>query len=268
MIQRRFDLVHRGRRHAALTRSQILSRLRVGRDRVSEDRSSNPVVITLKDSFSLKHLRLTDSHPWVFSLMSQTRDPKLATRYCFDALTAYYQSHTPKTLCDLYGIPDLPPALHSIPLASDFFPWDDIDSTPNRADASEVQGNSEFLNSRSSNSWPGIGPLKSKVVWDTARRLVDVYSSIRDHGFRTRNNFDGLPVAVSLRNASGEDRWIIVSGTHRTAAAAALGIQEVPAQVVQVVQREQSIHWPGVRCGIYSQQQGEKVFDFFFAPDT
>ena len=73
MIQRRFDLVHRGRRHAALTRSQILSRLRVGRDRVSEDRSSNPVVITLKDSFSLKHLRLTDLlHAWFPpSLLSQ-----------------------------------------------------------------------------------------------------------------------------------------------------------------------------------------------------
>lgn len=109
--------------------------------------------------------------------------------------------------------------------------------------------------------WKCWGPCNDAVKYSEVARLVNVFESIRKHGFHRSARPDGDIGAVVLR-ANGANRYLVSPGHHRAAALAALGHVVAPVRVRSpIVRREDVDRWPAVRHGLYLKETALQVFD-------
>ncbi len=108
-----------------------------------------------------------------------------------------------------------------------------------------------------------FGPVKPAKLSMEALRIKRLAQSVKTKGFLGLGGREPLQVCALRRDR--ECRWLVQHGQHRFAMAAALGIEKVPAQVTQVIRREDAAFWPNVVNGSYTAAGAEKLFDRFFA---
>ena len=108
-----------------------------------------------------------------------------------------------------------------------------------------------------------FGPVAPRKLELEVSRLFDLLVSVRARGF-TRQVPSGPLQVDALRR--GEDyRWLINSGQHRFAAAAAFDVATVPAMVTRVIRRDDSRHWPQVVSGLFTEAGALALFDRIYA---
>jgi len=96
-------------------------------------------------------------------------------------------------------------------------------------------------------------------------QFFDLLKSIQANGFQQGRS---LPCVYILRSGS-EWRWIMSgSGNHRAYILKFLGFQELPAQIVGVVNRDKIWSLPLVRKGFFTRGSAERIFDSVFMGDV
>src|SRR5690606_27390083 len=93
-------------------------------------------------------------------------------------------------------------------------------------------------------------------------RLITLLASIKEHGFKQEYS-DSLGCFVLV---NGEKwRWYVNGGQHRASVLAALGYDEMPVCIRQLVRRDDVGYWPNVQSGIFTENQALAVFDRLFS---
>lgn len=96
------------------------------------------------------------------------------------------------------------------------------------------------------------------------RRFERLVESITSEGYQPHDGHDGDIVVEALVNGL-DQRFIVLSGTHRASALAALGNEEMRVRIHRVVRREEAHLWPKVKNGVFREEAALAFFDQFFA---
>lgn len=118
--------------------------------------------------------------------------------------------------------------------------------------------------------WHFWGPVSEVKLSLEVGRLSNLVDSVIRKGIVRSDVIGGDIQAVVLRTSQGRWRWQVAGGEHRAAVYSAIGVEEVPVRVIQIVTRDDAEIWPGVTSGIYSVADALAIFDQVFegkAPD-
>lgn len=108
-----------------------------------------------------------------------------------------------------------------------------------------------------------LGLVTEQKLEIEAERLLSLFNSIKDNGFKQQKDEDPIGGFVLI---DGDNwRWIVQGGQHRAAVLAALGYEAIPVYIKQVVRREDVCYWPGVQSGLYDREAALHLFDRLFA---
>jgi hypothetical protein len=119
--------------------------------------------------------------------------------------------------------------------------------------------------------WHGAKKFYGPVTDDFGRtefgRYQRVADSIASHGFLV-----GLGGYIRVSILAADHDWVanMYAGAHRLAAVAALQLDPVTVAIhgrPKLVRREDAPSWPGVRSGLFTEEQAVGVFDRIFAGD-
>lgn len=229
-------------------------------------RSDNVYVLPLDRARAMRVMPLVaDKNPFVAAaeaLIADVPDVALARAI----LRSYYEANCPRNFTEWIGPLLVDAPVGQRPPFQVPFPW--FDHTIEEQDrASQHNADKE---SRAAGRpltvaefWPPIGPMSGAGIDVEVRRLLALADSVRANGFRP-NGLNDRP--VSARLLVGEDSrdwcWQVKRGNHRTTVAAALGITQLPVEVLApVVRRSEATSWPGVSRHYYSAEQAIAVFD-------
>lgn len=214
-------------------------------------------------------------HPFVRAVQSARAERQDAGARAAAArvLRTYYEEARSTGAADIYGVPLAQlPRINCVPLGLDrcfteiaFLPW--TDSSPGeileeRRRTAIFEGLQSRTLGRPTDGVTGVGPVKEAKLELEVERIVRLTTSIAARGFLRLDR--RTPLQVSALRRAGDYRWMINSGQHRFAAAAAFGIGSVPAMVTQVVRREDAAYWPQVVAGTFTKEGAEAVFDRIF----
>lgn len=111
------------------------------------------------------------------------------------------------------------------------------------------------------------GPVSLKKGRLEYERLVNIYESIRDHGY---DRTQGHAHFLLLRRGESYRFLVQGDGNHRTAAMAALGFKTIPAvfQRPVVIDISMADYWPQECNGIWSREQAIAYFNHLFDFDS
>jgi hypothetical protein len=90
-------------------------------------------------------------------------------------------------------------------------------------------------------------------------RLLNSFNTRGFYGFDPR-----APLQVAALRQGKEYRWLIKSGQHRFATAAAFQMEVLPAMVTEIIRREDASFWPQVVRGVITETGAKLVFDRIF----
>lgn len=112
-----------------------------------------------------------------------------------------------------------------------------------------------------------IGPHPQDLIEEDVARLVRVYTSIRDRGFRPRE-FDALPIRGYFLVFDGDYRFVSRHGSHRLAVLSCLGYSAVEVSLAwkhpPIVDHADLDWWTVERGGMYSKALAEELFEKMF----
>lgn len=192
-----------------------------------------------------------------------------ASRYAGSALETYYSHRQPRTLADVYGVHgELHPAM-SGPPTPDCLPWaegswpDELSSSRRIHEARTIE---LFGAEGAPHGYRSFGPVSDAAGERYFRDYVDLADSIASGGYR--HSLAEVPLMELLVDGQ---RWAgrMRGGNHRCAVMAALGHQSFLVAVSRrVVKRDRAREWPGVRSGLYTEQQAVAVFDKFLTGEV
>lgn len=186
-----------------------------------------------------------------------------------ERLCAFYRDWQPSTAAAFLGLPDSEiPALKNVPPWGVPWPWEphDIDRRSALRRSTVARENANVLGRKLSidHGWKFCGPVTDEKLEVEVERLMRLIKSIRLNGVQRQDGFDGDMSATLLCNTEGEWRWQLLSGQHRFAVMASIGIDVLPIRVDSFVRGNEVEHWTGVVSGIYSSRTAMKLFDRFF----
>lgn len=104
------------------------------------------------------------------------------------------------------------------------------------------------------------GTSNEKVKIET-KRILGIYDQIKTHGFKPQ--FPDSLGGFVLKHEENF-KWYVQGGQHRAAVMAALGFEEIPVHVRQIIRREEVAFWPKVLSGLFSQEKALMIFDNMF----
>ncbi len=210
-------------------------------------------------------------HPFVETLREYNADQ--CSSYKDSLLKAYYDTHQPKNAADAYpGFEDAPASFRDWPPHRyRLLPWSA--NTPEDVDErvrywthrdNEEHGFSDLTFSSDGNK--SHGPVSTRKGQMEFERLTSIFESIKSKGYDTNL---GYPHFRILKRR-GEYVLNPVRGKHRTAAAAALGFEKIPALYYRpsIVDISMVKYWPQVRRGVWSQEQAKSYFRHLFRFDS
>ncbi len=213
-------------------------------------------------------LPLTETlHPFVPASLAALEVDESPDTQVAGILDRYYAKVQPVSALDVLDLePADAPGLVGAAPTDYVMPWahvtpDEIRNSRQRVAAFEGLQNGFSVDP--SDGMTTFGPVKSAKLAMEALRISRLARSVKTKGFLGLGGREPLQVCALRRDK--ECRWLVQHGQHRFAMAAALGIEKVPAQVTQVIRREDAAYWPNVVNGSYTAAGAEKLFDRLFA---
>lgn len=217
----------------------------------------------------LRIFKLNHQHPYVRILKSAVNAPHPLDTIKH-LLHKYYELVRPSSAAEWLGITDPNSRLHNVVPWGLSMPWD-LRTPEQWREAREnfvLHENGHFGEHLTINDgWHFWGPVSDSKLNIETQRLENILSSVKQKGLDRHDGHDGDIRAVILKWGN-EWRWQVAGGEHRAAAFAALGFNEVPVRVIQIVQLEDIDLWPGVKNGSYSKETAREVFINIFNGKT
>jgi hypothetical protein len=208
------------------------------------------------------------SHPMVRALTEGLRASKRDSEITA-WLKSYYQAVQPGSAAEWLDLNQSEsPELFSQPPWAVTMPWDvrTPDEWRTAREGFVLSENSAAgISMTISEGWHFWGPVSDEKLGIEARRLEQLADSFIARGVVRHDGLDGDVRAVVLRTVDGSWRWQVTGGEHRAAVLSALGYKQIPARILQVVNREDIGVWPGVTSGVFTRDAALKVFDLVFA---
>ena len=216
-----------------------------------------------------------DCHPFVRAVGAgiQESNDERARGAIERTLRDYYQQVQPSNAADIMGlewddlpgIRDFPPNTDEHPIDVNVVPWNGrspADVRRGRRRTASFEGLQNGVFARVSDGVTSFGPVKEAKIELEVGRLSRLLASVKSRGF---DRFDPrAPLQVGAFRRGDEYRWVIHSGQHRFATAAAFGIETLPAMVTEVVRRDDAAYWPQVVRGIFTEKGAKTLFDRIF----
>lgn len=108
-----------------------------------------------------------------------------------------------------------------------------------------------------------LGPIAASKGEMELRRILKTFRSIREKGYLISQNSDHIRGHLLIGATPEEFCVLIMSGTHRAPALAALGHETVPMLIYprNVYRLRDLERWPGVVSGDFTQDGASRVFD-------
>lgn len=183
-------------------------------------------------------------HPYVKALLEYQRTGN--SQYINSRLRRFHTLFQPQTLAEAVtakpqqGDADLHRIPHGWEIVRDF--WI-LNAESLRRLSDQVTARPSRLRS------PHVGPFNPQDGEATYKRLIDVYHSMREHGYApatfdgtSEHGFDGYALDGYFLAEQGSYRFVVLHGHHRSAAAAIVGVPQLHAKVrrryVPVVNRD------------------------------
>lgn len=216
-----------------------------------------------------------DCHPFVRAIAAALEEGSGdGARAAIEAvLRDYYDRVRPASAADVLGVP-----LDDIPALRDFAPNSeghpiDVNALPwsgrspaqvkeGRRLTAVYEGLQNGVLAKVEDGVTSFGPVQQAKLALEVGRLFRLFESVKTRGFRRFEPRAPLQVAAFRRNS--EYRWVINSGQHRFATAAAFGIETLPAMVTEVIRRDDAALWPQVVSGVFTLPGAISVFDRIF----
>lgn len=216
-----------------------------------------------------------DRHPLVRAMaLALAETDEMAARAAIeDIMRGYYEAVRPASAFDVIGIdPDAAPGLRDAvpgsddhPIDASVLPWNGrapAEIREVRRRTATFEGLQHGVRSRLEDGVTAFGPVTQTKLTLEVDRLLKLLKSVRSRGFIRHDPRTPLQVA-GLRRGE-EYRWLIHSGQHRFAAAAAFGVDTLPAMVTQVIRGDDARYWPQVVSGIFTEAGATAIFDRIF----
>lgn len=205
--------------------------------------------------------RLDERHPFVITLADGAPEG-----YVGSTLESYYQQCQPSSATEVLDIPrEEAPGFAALHPHAYVMPWSS--SSPKvlqqqRARWMEEHATRNGYRLDMSDGYIHYGPVSVGKGELELERLRTLYHSVSRQGFRRSDEHDGDIVGRFLLEVGGDWCFLIRSGQHRIAVAAALGIASVPVRVVdRPIKREEVEYWPQVVAERISSKGALAVFD-------
>ncbi len=206
-------------------------------------------------------------HPFVPASLAALEAADATNTRVSDILDQYYAVVQPASALDVLDLePDDAPGLVGAAPTDYVMPWTHVTPEEIRSSRQRVavfEGLQNGFSVDPSDGMTTFGPVKPAKLSMEALRISRLARSVKAKGFLGLGGREPLQVCALRRDQ--ECRWLIQHGQHRFAMAAAMGIEKVPAQVTQVIRREDAAYWPNVVNGSYTAAGAAKLFDRLFA---
>lgn len=228
--------------------------------------------IALAETRSFQALALPlrrDRHPFVKALEAcrGEADAQAARTVIEDTLRTYYEQVQPGSAVEALGVTDdEAPGLRGMPASVYLLPWSGqtIDQESDRfRRIAKHEGLENGAVVSLSDGLTTFGPVTRAKLSLEVGRLSGLVTSTTARGF-TRLA-PRSPLEVAAIRSGNQYKWLINTGQHRFATAAALAIKSLPAVVTQVIRREDAPYWPQVVSGVFTEAGALSVFDRIFS---
>lgn len=227
--------------------------------------------IPIADARAFRCLSLplrSSTHPFVKALkLAGLEVSEEAVRQTIaTTLGHYYRIVCPASAADALGLSDVDaPGMADLPAPKFMLPWTpqspDEEQERNRRSA-VFEGLQYGVRARNDGGITEFGPVSPEKIALEVERLTRLLVSVSSAGFRL---FDRRhPLVVAALHSTECYKWLIISGQHRFAMAAASGLTSLPAVVTEVIRREDAAYWPKVVEGVFTVEGALKVFDRIF----
>ena len=216
-----------------------------------------------------------DRHPFVraIALALEQSDQAAARATIETVLRGYYEAVRPASAFAVLGIePDAAPGLRDAapgsddhPIDASVLPWSartPAEIREGRRRTATFEGLQQGRRARLEDGVTAFGPVAPRKLALEVERLLQLLQSVRSRGFSRHSPRSPLQVGALRRGE--EYRWLIYSGQHRFATAAAFGVDTLPAMVTQVIRGEDARFWPQVASGLFTEAGATAVFNRLF----
>ena len=217
-------------------------------------------------------------HPFVRTMSAYAAGD--ITSYEASPLRAYYDSWQPASAAAALGLADAGfvdvAAFRRAPPVAAMAPWwptKDLKSFVRTFHASTRRDNARAGARLAASAGSQLfGPVTAEKGALEFERCVHAYQSVRQRGFeRDATTLDGDVRGQALVRDDGSYTVFILSGQHRVAAAAAIGLGAIPIRFqhgatvgLRIIRRSDVRHWPAVRSGTFTKVAALAVFDRLF----
>jgi hypothetical protein len=193
-----------------------------------------------------------DSHPFSATISFYSQNPTLS--YEESPLFRYYEQCQPAAAIDVLGVrPGEATGFANLEPLAYCMPW--LEGSPTnfartRHEIARHEALRYGLNVDESDGTTMFGPVSRAKGELEYRRLIEIYESMREHGYMRHSGPDGDVGGTLLLDADSNWRIYIAPGHHRIAAAAVLGLETVPVRIGKSPVRIADCHlWPQVMAG-------------------
>lgn len=237
-----------------------------------------PFDVPLQDARGFGALALQlrpECHPFVraCSLAMAKTEKNAAKATVEDVMRDYYAAVRPASAFEMLGIsPHEAPGLRqAAPGSLDHFidasvlPWSGrapAEIRELRQRTATFEGLQHGMRSRLEDGVTAFGPVSERKLMLEVERLLKLLKSVRSRGFVRHD--PRAPLQVTALRRAESYRWLIQSGQHRFAAAAAFGVTSLPAMVTHVIRDEDARFWPQVASGLFTEAGATAVFNRMF----
>lgn len=229
-------------------------------------------IVDVRAFLSLALPLRSDSHPFVRAVECARREAneELARSSIERILRSYYEEVCPASAAEgldlsweeVPGLREFAPDSDDHPIDINFLPWSGWSPDKvreGRRRAAKFEGLQNGVIANVADGVTSFGPVKPAKLSLEVNRLARLVASVNRRGFIRFNPRSPLKVAAFRR--ADQYKWVINSGQHRFAAAAAFGIESLPAMVTEVVRRDDARLWPQVANGIFTEAGALSIFD-------
>ena len=177
-------------------------------------------------------------------------------------LSSFYSNFQPSSVSDLFDLggsekPDVP--VSAVPL-----PWEYVSVAWHAEQSKKIVSAERRAKISDSFQTNLYGPLDFKFIEIEARRIATITESMIKSGYIRNDGSDGDIEVYMLYKSQSNFRFIVRSGSHRFAAAKAIGIEKLPVRLFQIIYYDHAEQWPCVVQKIYTVEQARKIFHRFF----
>lgn len=204
-------------------------------------------------------------HPFTQGLLDYVLEPERhPTR---TRMHSFYQTYTPKNLLEAFFNSTDDPLLKGVNASALAILTSTTSKTlitPWANESIPMGGFAEGMPETEGSHF--LGPVSERHLLSEYQRLVEIYTSVKAHGFDVDKQTD--TIRGYFLKYYDEYRFIVVGGNHRVGVLNALGSNHVPIQIhpqrIPIVSLEDLNNWPQVKNGVFDPHLARAMFLAFF----